>query len=547
MPVVITGWRVISNLSWIDNFILLGYFGLVLLVGIYYTRIRDNNPSDYFLASRGLGWITIGISLFVTNISSEHIIGLAGASSKSGFAAGQLEWLAVIVLIVLGWMLAPVFIKSGVLTVPQFFGERFDARTRNYLTWVSIFAYLTIKISVTLLAGGMLLSGVLGWNMLTSAVILVAITGIYTMMGGLKAVVNTQLIQAGFLLLGAILLVVYGIHAVGGLGAFSTKIPPQFTNVFRPVSDPDFPWTGMLLGAPVLAVWYWCTDQYIMQRILGAKSVDDARKGTLLTAALKTLPIFLFLIPGIVAVILFPEIEGDKAYAHLLSGTILPTGVKGIVIAGVFAAMMSSLASAFNSAAALVTNDLYKPRRPDASDNELVMVGRVVTAVMVIFAIICIPLIKLLSGQIYVMLQSTQAYISPPIVAVFLLGLFWKGATSRGAVFGLAIGGFLGFSRLIIDITGAQNLIAYEPYTFFATVNYLHFAGFLFLFSGLTVIVFSHSKAMELSESKRATYMFSMERSELPAVLAKMNRMTLKSLLLLALALTAAGVITVFG
>ncbi|MBU0559419.1 MAG: sodium:solute symporter [Bacteroidetes bacterium] len=489
----------ISNLSLYDNLIIILYFAVVLYIGLFLSKFKDKNTSDYFLAGRNLGWFAVGISLFATNISSEHIVGLAGAGYKGGIAVGQFEWMAVFIIIILGWFFAPVFIKSGVFTMPEFLGKRYDNRSRIYLTWISIFAYIFTKISITLFAGGMLLSEVLGWDMFNSAVLLVLVTGIYTVVGGMSSVVYTQIFQTIVLIAGALLLTIFGMNEIGGVSALTSKIPEDFYTIFKPMSDPDFPWTGIIFGAPILGIWYWCTDQYIVQRILSAKGIDSARKGTLLAAFLKVLPVFILLIPGLIALILYPDISPDQAFASLLNSDILPLGIKGVVIAGLFAAMMSSLASAFNSTAILFTLDIYKPRFPKSSESELVLVGRLSTVVMVLSAILWIPLLKLLSNQMYVHIQTMQAFISPPIACVFIFGLLWKRANSRGAFGALIGGGSIGLLRLILEWIQYPAIKDIVFFNWILSINYLHFAIFLFIFSSVILI------ALSLQEVKETT------------------------------------------
>lgn len=496
----------ISNLSFYDNAIILIYFAVVLAIGIIASFGKDKSSLDYFLAGRNVGWLVVGISLFTTNISSEHLIGLAGAGSIRGLSVGHFEWLAAFILVLLGWVFAPLFIRSNVYTMPEFLGKRFDERSRAYLTGVSLGAYFFTKIAVTLLAGGYLLSHILGLDMFFAAVLIVLFTGVYTVVGGLNSVLRTQVFQIIILLTGSLLLTIYGLIEVGGFTGLTSQLPDDYFVLFKPVSDPDFPWTGILFGAPILGIWYWCTDQYIVQRILSAKGIKDARKGTLLAAFLKTIPIFLFIIPGLIAAVLYPSVKGDEAFPVLIAGNLLPSGIKGLVIAGLFAALMSSLSSAFNSSATLITNDIIKPRRPQSSDHELVLVGRLATTIMVLIAISIIPILKMINTQIYIYLQNIQAYISPPIASVFLIGIFWPKATSRGAFWALIIGGSIGLLRIIISFFSSEFIHGIPVLDFINSINYLHFAIILFLLSSSVLMVISfverRHKSFELLPSK---------------------------------------------
>jgi SSS family solute:Na+ symporter len=493
----------VTALSLLDNIIILFYFITVLGIGLYFSRKRDHSSADYFLAGRNIGWIALGISLFATNISSEHFVGLAGSGASRGIAVAPFEWMAIFILVILGYAIAPIYLKAGVYTVPEFLEKRFDKRTRLYLSSLSIIVYIFTKTSITLFAGGLLLHEVLDWDIYTSTLVMVMLTGLYTVIGGLKAVIYTQIFQAVFFLGGAILLTVYGLKEVGGLHGLYAKLPADYFAMIKPVSDPDFPWTGILFGAPIIGFWYWCTDQYIVQRVLSARSVKDARRGTLLTAFLKILPVFVFVIPGLIAVALFPGANGDQAYPFLLNSRILPVGIKGLVVAGVMAAIMSSLASVFTSASTLFTMDLYRSFKPAASERKLVLVGRLATTVIVICAILWVPMIKYISTEIYIYLQSIQAYVSPPIAAVFILGVYYKKINSRGAIWGLTIGGFFGLLRLILEMFPKEYTGGFTAVSWFVDVNYLHFAAILFVFSSAVMVLVSRLFAISVLEPER--------------------------------------------
>ena len=475
--------------SQIDLLVLVAYLIIVLSLGFYYSRRSDENYSDYFLAGRNIGWFTVGISIFATNISSEHFIGLAGSGSTRGLAVGQFELMAIFTLIFLGWILAPIYLKSGVVTVPEFLEKRFDRKIRKMFAGFSIAIYIFTKILVSLFAAGLLFYKIFGLNIYASSIIIVLITGLYSVTGGANAVMRTQLFQGIILILGAVILSAFGLNAVGGFSGLEDKLPADFFNMFKVISDPDFPWTGILFGAPIIAFWYWCTDQYIVQRLFSAKSVNDARRGTLLAAFLKVLPIFILVLPGLIAAALYPEINGDEAYSALVAGDLLPMGLKGIVVAGLLAAIMSSLAGAFNSTAVLFTNDFYKVRNPQANQRKLVLVGRLTTTAVVIVAILIVPLVKVISSQVYLFLQSVQAFVSPPITAVFLFGLFSKKITSKTALITLLVGETIGFSRLILEIISNLGVQLHPALIWILGINFLHFAVFLFVVSISLIMV----------------------------------------------------------
>ncbi len=477
-----------SSFTFLDSFIILAYLVIVLSLGFYYSGKRDKSVEDYFLGGKKLGWFTIGISIFATNISSEHFIGLAGSGATRGLVVGQFELMAIFILVILGWFLAPIYIKSGVLTTPEFLEKRFDRKVRKFFATLSILIYIFTKITVTLFAGGFLFEKMFGINIYASAIAVVLITGIYTVIGGATAVIKTHIFQGMVFIGGAVTLTLFGLHSVGGFSGLEAKLPANFFTMFKPFSDPDFPWTGILFGAPIIAFWYWATDQYFVQKILGAKSIEAARRGSLFAAILKILPIFILVLPGLIAIALFPEIKGDEAYPVLISSTILPMGIKGLAIAGLLAAIMSSLSAVFNTTAALFTNDFYRTKNPNATDRELVLIGRLSTVLIVVIAILCIPLVKIISSQIYLFLQGIQSFISPPITAVFILAFVMKKATAKGAIWTLIIGEAIGISRLILGLMVDSGVITNPVAVYITGISFLHFAVFLFVLSTFIMI-----------------------------------------------------------
>ncbi len=469
-----------------DLIVIAGYFLILLGIGIWAARRKKNESADFFLASRDVGWIAVGASLFASNIGSEHLVGLAGTGAASGLAVGHFEWLACLILLLLGWLFVPFYLRSGVYTMPEFLERRFNAASRTYFTWVSIIGYVLTKISVTLFAGGVVMRAVTGLSFWTSAVVLIVITGLYTVTGGLRAVIFTEVAQTVVLILGSATLAIVGVNAVGGWSALQASVPPDFFSVWRPASDASFPWTGIVFGAPILGVWYWCTDQYIVQRALAARNVTEARRGTILAGFLKILPVFIFVLPGVVAAALYADVRSgaaDTAYPVLVT-RLLPAGLKGLVLAGMLAALMSSLASAFNSCSTLITWDVYRKARPQASEAQLVTVGRLTTVVLVGVSLLWIPFMKYISSQLYIYLQSVQAYIAPPIAACFLLGLFFRRLNGAGALSSLLTGFVLGALRLILELANGTDRVGLPDgsvWAWIAEINFLHYAVLLFV------------------------------------------------------------------
>jgi SSS family solute:Na+ symporter len=473
-------------MSALDNVVVLVYFAIVFGIGVYFFR-RAKTSRSYFLADKSVGWVAVGASLFASNISSEHFIGLAGSGASSGLAVGHFEWLAVFMCMTLAWVFVPFYLRTNVYTMPEFLERRYGPACRWYLTTVSILAYIFTKISVSLYAGALVLKATVGWDFYTSAAVMVIATGIYTIFGGLAAVIYTEFMQAIVLLAGAIVLTLIGLGEAGGMSGLRQALPPDFFHMMRPLSDPAFPWTGIFFGAPILGIWYWCTDQMIVQRVLGAKSEEHARGGALLCGLLKILPVFVLVLPGLIARTLYPDIKGDDAYPTLVV-RLLPSGMVGVMVAALLAALMSSLSATFNSASTLITFDVYKKLNPAASEARLVAVGRMFTVVMVGLGILWVPFIQYLSAEVYIYLQSVQAYISPPIAAVFLLGVTWPRANRHGAIAALASGAVLGATRFILELN-RDSALAQAPFIApMVSMNFLHFAIVLFVVSVILLV-----------------------------------------------------------
>jgi len=484
--------KLLGTLDWI--FIAL-YFMVIFAVAWWAIRQEKStrqNSSGYFLASRNAGWFVIGASLFASNIGSEHLVGLAGTGAASGVAVGQFEIMASLILLILGWVFVPFYLRSSVYTMPEFLERRYSPEARWYLSIISIIAYVLTKISVTIAAGGIVFETLMGINFWTGALIVVVATGIYTVLGGLRAVLYTDMLQMFILIGGSILVTVTGLLKLGGVQRLYEVAGSGYFNMWRPVSDPNFPWTGIIFGIPILGIWYWCTDQFIVQRVLSAKNIENARRGTIFGGYLKLLPVFIFVIPGVVAHALAKSGQltlgrPDQALPALIS-VLIPIGLRGLIVAGLLAALMSSLSSVFNSCSTLITLDIYQKLRPKASEKHLVRVGQIATAILVIFGLAWIPFMKLISGQLYQYLQSVQSYISPPIASVFLIGLLWSRVNSKGAMASLMTGFVLGMGRLIAEL----NKSALDGWLYrYADINFLHFAILLFVICSAVLIVVS--------------------------------------------------------
>src|SRR5205823_6128461 len=439
-------------LTGVDIAVIAVYFVVIFAIGFYFAR-KERTSTDYFLASRNVGWFAIGASLFVSNISTEHFIGLAGSGATSGLAVGHFEWLACLILLILGWVFVPFYLRSNVFTMPEFLERRFSRSCAVYLAAISILAYVFTKISVHLYAAAIVLERVVGWSPLTAAVILVVATGIYTIAGGLAAVIYTDTVQTLILITGAVALTLIGLDKVGGIGHLRTMVPDSYFHMMKPVSDPQFPWTGIFFGAPILGIWYWCTDQVIVQRVLSARDEGHAKAGTIFAGFLKILPVFMLVLPGIIAFALFPDQvkKPDFAYPTLVLN-LLPVGLVGLVMAALLAAVMGAMSSVFNSASTLVTLDFYKKLRPLATERQLVNFGRIATGLMVLLGLLWVPFIHYISSQLYIYLQSVQAYISPPISACFILGILWPRLNGAGAITSLLTGFVMGATRFIMEL-----------------------------------------------------------------------------------------------
>ena len=518
------------------------YFGILTVVAWWVVRKGKDSTTDYFLAGRNLGWWVIGASIFASNIGSEHIVGLAGSGATSGVAMAHYE-LHAWCLLVLAWVFVPFYMKSMVFTMPEFLERRFDERSRYVLSIVSLITFVISKIAVGIFAGGVVFGTLLPEMQLTlgsitidsfwiGSVLVIVLTGLYTTLGGMRAVAYNDAVQVVVLIIGSALLTFYGLHALGGWGElrnwcgsemfnlWKPLIPPGVEGSWAPVMETDtagkiikeawyfngyFPWLGMLFCAPIIGLWYWCTDQYIVQRALGAPNERVARQGSIFAAFLKLFPVYLFIVPGLIFFALaksgkIPELAGmigpdGHATASAANGAfpmlvqfLLPSGIRGIVVAGLLSALMGSLAGVFNACSTLFTVDLYQKWNPKASEHKLVSIGRNATIVMVLIALAWIPVIKNSRG-VYDYLQSVQSYLAPPIFVVFFLGVFNKRMNANGALWAMVVGFVLGLFRMAVDTPVTLGLGGYEKGTFLWIMNNVYFQYFSVFITIVSAIV----------------------------------------------------------
>lgn len=500
-----------NTLDLYDWIVISIYFAVLFGVALWVIVQKTENTEDYFLAGRNVGWFVIGASIFASNIGSEHVVGLAGTGASGKFPLIIYELHAWLVLM-MGWVFLPFYARSGVFTMPEFLEKRFDTNSRRFLSVISLVAYVITKVSVTIYAGGIVVSALLGIEFWTGALATVILTGLYTILGGMRAVVYTEAMQTVVLVVGAGTLTYLGLDAVGGWESMKTELGPQFFNMWRSASDPDYPWPSLFFTSTIVGIWYWCTDQYIVQRALTAKNIKEGRRGTIFGALLKLMPVFLFLIPGVIALVLKQRGElqwekSDEAFAALMVN-ILPSGIRGLVAAGLLAALMSSLASVFNSCSTLFTIDIYKKKYPDTPEKKLVNVGRIATFVVVIAGIIWIPIMANISGVLYEYLQSVQAYIAPPITVVFLLGIFVPRINKKDA-YATLVGGFiLAFLRIFLEVMAKNGTLTTDTFLYnMGTLNFLHFGVLSCIISlGIAIVVSLLSPAPAQKQLEGLTY-----------------------------------------
>ena len=481
---------------------------------------KQKDSGDYFLAGRDATWLAIGASIFASNIGSEHLVGLAGAGASSGLAMAHWEMHGWAILL-LAWVFVPFYSRSMVFTMPEFLERRYNATSRTILSVISLVSYVLTKVAVTVYAGGLVFKEALGiqemWGIdffWIAAIGLVVITAIYTVIGGMKSILYTSILQTPILLLGSIIILALGLKEIGGWNELMEicRAKPvndsgdTMLNLMRSNSDPNFPWLGIIVTSAVIGFWYWCTDQYIVQRVLSGRDEKQARRGAIFGAYLKLTPVFLFLIPGMIAYALWgkngEEFVSDAAFPMLVA-RLLPAGLKGLIVCGILAALMSSLASLFNSSAMLFTIDFYKKYRPQAGEKTLLRVGRIATVVVVALGVLWIPVMKSLGSVLYTYLQDVQSLLAPGIASAFLLGILSKKITPQGGMWGLIAGFVVGMTRLSAKVFynmleadalagNAWQKFFQNPFQYlFYDVNWLFFSGGMLVFCMLVIIVVS--------------------------------------------------------
>jgi len=513
-----------------------------LLLGIAWRVILrgKDNASDYFLAGRDLSWWIIGASIFMSNIGSEHIVGLAGSGAKDGVAMAHYE-LHAWCLLVLAWVFVPFYARSLVFTMPEFLERRFSAGSRYVLSIVSLVTFVVSKIAVGIFAGGVVFGTLLPEIHLTvggividsfwiGSIAVIVLTGLYTMLGGMRAVAYNDAVQVIVLIGGSLMLTGYGLAQLGGwqelrslcgsemFNLWKPMVPAGVTASWAPVLERDaagevirqawyfnsnFPWLGMAICAPVIGLWYWCTDQYIIQRALAAPNQTVARRGSLFAAFLKLFPVYLFIIPGLICFALAKSgknpalsaafaAEGPQGAFPMMVKYMLPAGLRGLVVAGLLSALMGSLAGVFNACSTLFTVDLYEKLRPKATQHELVRMGRIATGVMIAIALAWIPVVKGAHG-LYGYLQAVQGYLAPPIFVVFFLGVFWKRLNAQGCLWAMLVGFVLGMFRMLVDTPVTIGLRGFEhgyaPGSFLWIVNNINFQYFSILITLVSAVV----------------------------------------------------------
>ena len=519
-----------TSLDWI----VIAIFFLALIgIIVWVMKQKQNNAADYFLGGKDATWIAIGASIFASNIGSEHLIGLAGSGASSGMAMAHWEIQGWMILL-LGWVFVPFYTRSMVYTMPEFLERRFNPQSRTILATISLISYVLTKVAVTVYAGGLVFQQVFGIEELwgidffwIAAIGLVLLTALYTIFGGMKSVLYTSVLQTPILLLGSLIILVLGLKELGGWDEMmricsSVKVNEYgdtMVNLIRDNNDSQYPWLGALIGSAVIGFWYWCTDQFIVQRVLSGKDEKEARRGTIFGAYLKLLPVFLFLIPGMIAFAIHQNaiaaggegflpmlangnVNSDAAFPTLVA-KLLPAGVKGLIVCGILAALMSSLASLFNSSAALFTIDFYQRYRPDTDPKKLVRIGQIATVVIVILGILWIPVMRSVGDVLYLYLQDVQSVLAPGIAAAFLIGILWKRASAQGGMWALLSGLIIGLTRLGSKVyysnAGVEPGVDGSLFQYvFYDCNWLFFCGWMLVFClAVGVIVSLFTKAPE--------------------------------------------------
>lgn len=492
------------NLDWL----VLGLFMLALVgIVVWVAMQKEEDTEDYFLAGRNATWLAIGASIFASNIGSEHLVGLASAGAQYGLAMAHWEFQSWIILM-LAWIFVPFYWRTQIFTTPEFLERRYSPQTRTFFSFISLISYVLTKVSVTVFAGGLAIQEIFGIDTLfgvdffwIAAISLVVVTGLYTVIGGMKAVLWTSVLQTPVLLLGSFIILFVGLTKLGaGAGllegwAVMSEITGENMHLFRPIDDPNFPWPAVIGGSIIIGTWYWCTDQYIVQRVLSGRDMTQARRGAIFGGYLKITPVFIFMVPGMIAYAMSEQglldlSGGSNTAFPVMVRELLPAGIKGVVLGGAIAALMSSLASLFNSSATLFTVDFYQRLRPDRSQKHYLRVGRVATSVVVLLGIAWVPVIPLLGESLYEALQKVQALIAPAIVAVFFLGIFSNRITPAAGFWGLILGFVAGMLYLVLDLfpglAQASGLL-----TWIQELNWLYYCCLLLAFSIAVMLVVS--------------------------------------------------------
>jgi SSS family solute:Na+ symporter len=457
------------------------YFVIVVALGLWVGR-GERNAEDFFLAGRKLPWFLIGLSYFASNMSGASFVGLTAAAYEYGLVVFNYEWTATLVLVVFALFMLPVFLRMRLFTVPEYLEQRFDARTRRAYSAFTIVAVLLIDTAGALYAGGVVITVAFpAVSLFQASTVLAVVAGLYTIFGGLRAVVVTDALQAVLIIVGGVIILVVGLVEVGGWQELMEGLEPERRELIRPVGDPFLPWPG-ILGVILLGFYYWALNQYFVQRALGARSVDDGRRGALFGGLLKLPNLFVVIVPGVIAYRLFPDLDHPDLAFPALAFELLPVGLRGLILTALVAAIMSSLDSALNAAASLATMDFVRPWRSHVSGRALLAIGRVFTTAAMVLAVAYVPIIREF-GTLFEYFQSTLAYVTPPVVAVYLLGLVWRRATAAGGFWGLAVGVAVGLLLFVAQqLSGVWTAAGLPP------LHYTSMALAMFAFTGVMVI-----------------------------------------------------------
>jgi SSS family solute:Na+ symporter len=437
--------EIYGSLKLLDFIVIVVYLITVVSIGMW-VSFRRRGADDLFLAGRSLGWGNVGLSIFGTNIGPAFLIAACGKAYTTGMVTANFEWLAWWFLLLLAMLFVPHYMNTRISTMPQFMQRRFGRKVYEFLAWYALFTTVVLWLGGSLYAGGVLLGQILNWPLWLSVLFLTVIATSFTVCGGLAAVVVTDAFQSVLMILGSAVLTVLAFQHVGGLDKLLENLPEGHMKLFRPADDPDFPWPAIILGYPILGIWFWCTDQTIVQRVLGARDIRQGQLGAVFAGFLKILPPFIFMTPGLICYVLHPGLKEDKAYMTMVT-TYLPPGLIGLIVAVLIAALISTLDSGLNSFSTVFTLDIYvKKFRPQANPQEIKKLGRRVTVLVALFAADCALSMETLGKGMFDLLQGIIAYVAPPMAAVFLIGVLWRRATARAALWTLILGSITSLS-----------------------------------------------------------------------------------------------------